>query len=298
VQEAEDPVCADSGTLAFAAAGILGLTHAMRRRESSALRWSGRPRSLRSRAAASASRRRRHGRTCARALARPARERDDGVYDRRQSALSGGASSVDKVPMLQYTEEERHRFAEFSELYLTCRCVLRQVFEESGMVASHGSYAWQDDQELLKRDPPVPDPAKHVILVTVQPHLYAASEQIGALSALYSREEVLLGPLVLARSAIEYCAHALWILEDPNEEAEARVARAFLDELRGARQALNQAAHQFGQESDVCTGSGSRYGRTSRVPRRACSSPRTRIPPINDGSCWVGRVSQATLSSS
>jgi hypothetical protein len=155
------------------------------------------------------------------------------------------------MPMLQYSEDERRRFGEFAALFLTCRGTLRQVFEETGMAAAPGSYAQADDRALLERVPPVSDRAAHAILTTVQPYLYAASEQIGALSALYSCDEVLLGPLVLARSAIEYCAHALWILGDPNQEVEARVARAFLDELHGAWQALRQAANQFGKDSDV-----------------------------------------------
>lgn len=153
--------------------------------------------------------------------------------------------------MLQYSEEERKRFGEFAALFLTCRATLRQVFEVTGMTPTEGSYAEADNRALLDRTPPVSARAEHAILATVQPYLYAASEQIGALSALYSCEEVLLGPLVLARSAIEYCAHALWILGDPDEAVDARVARAFLDELHGARQAVAQVANQFGKNSEV-----------------------------------------------
>jgi hypothetical protein len=90
---------------------------------------------------------------------------------------------------------------------------LRDINEEIQMRPPRRSLAAQDEQRLLVRDRPIPDPAKPIIAFTARTYLRAASEHIGGLAALYAYEEILLAPMVLARSAIEHCAHAIWIQE-------------------------------------------------------------------------------------
>ena len=153
--------------------------------------------------------------------------------------------------MLQYPDEHRARFADFVRLLLVCRNVLRVVMQETEMRPATDSAADIDIRTLSERTPAAHEIVPRLIPVTIETYLYAASEHIGALSALYEREEVLLGPLVLGRSAIEHCAHAIWILGSGHPEpVEGRVARALLDELHGARQALKQTAGLTGTESE------------------------------------------------
>jgi hypothetical protein len=52
---------------------------------------------------------------------------------------------------------------------------------------------------------------------TTQLYLHAASEHVGGLAALYTVEEVLLSPLVLARAAIENAAHTICILGEEHK---------------------------------------------------------------------------------
>lgn len=153
--------------------------------------------------------------------------------------------------MLQYSGEERERFADFASLLLMCRDVLRQVMEHTQMKPRPGSAADHDITALAGRSPEVHLRVPLLIPITTETYLYAASEQIGALAALYAREEVLIGPLVLGRSTIEHCAHALWILGNGRDEpVDGRVARALIDELSGAREARKQTEGLVGKDSD------------------------------------------------
>ena len=51
------------------------------------------------------------------------------------------AAYLGRVPMLQYSDEERERFATFASLLLICRDVLWQVMEQTQMQPSDGSAA-------------------------------------------------------------------------------------------------------------------------------------------------------------
>jgi hypothetical protein len=155
------------------------------------------------------------------------------------------------MPILQYTDEERERFADFASLLLICRGALRQVMEQTHMQPSDGSAAHDDIRALRIRRPEMHPRVPLLIPITTETYLYAASEHIGALAALFAREEVLIGPLVLGRCAIEHCAHTLWILGAGGDEpVDGRVARALIDELSGAREARKQTEGLAGEDSD------------------------------------------------
>jgi hypothetical protein len=97
-------------------------------------------------------------------------------------------------------------------------------------------------------------PAKPGLASAANLHLYAASEVVGGLVALYAGEEVLLSPLVLARSAIEHSAHTVWLLGDRATTPEERLARAFLEVIVGAEQAKMQAGRLTGRGGQTHTG--------------------------------------------
>jgi hypothetical protein len=123
------------------------------------------------------------------------------------SGRSGGcavrlAAYFGWVPMLQYSDEQRRRFADFASVLLICRNVLRQIMEQTAMRPRPGSAAAHDVKALAERRPAVHDLVPQLIPITTETYLYAASEQIGALSALYACEELLIGPLVLGRPTV------------------------------------------------------------------------------------------------
>jgi len=150
--------------------------------------------------------------------------------------------------LLPYTSEERERFAELAEIYLSCRAAFRDISTETQAQPVAGSRCERDKRELLAREPPVAETSEQLIPWTTQVYLYAASEHIGGLAALYQAEEVLLSPLVLARSAIENASHTIWILGSAEDSAEDRLARAFLETILGAEQAKMQAGRLRGKD--------------------------------------------------
>jgi hypothetical protein len=79
--------------------------------------------------------------------------------------------------------------------------------------------------------------------------LYAAAELIGGMSAMYTCNEVLFAPSVLARSTLEHCAHVFWVWGRPGDSTEHRMARVFLEELASAEFAKMNAGRLLGKNS-------------------------------------------------
>jgi hypothetical protein len=96
--------------------------------------------------------------------------------------------------MLPYSDADKLRFADFAELYLACRAAFRDISEQTQSRPKPGSYADRDQQSLLARQPPIAQTAERLITWVVQLYLYAASEHLGGLAALYAYEEVLVAP--------------------------------------------------------------------------------------------------------
>ncbi len=78
--------------------------------------------------------------------------------------------------------------------------------------------------------------------------MLAASEQFGGLAALYQAQEVLYSPANLARSLIEHCASAAWVLGADGEPVANRLARAYREELKSAEEAKKNAGRLLGKE--------------------------------------------------
>jgi hypothetical protein len=168
------------------------------------------------------------------------------------------------MPMLPYSDDNKARFADFAELYLACRAAFRDISEQTPSRPAPNSYADRDTQSLLARNPPIAQTAEHLIAWVVRLYLYAASEHIGGLAALYACEEVLVAPIVLARCALEHSAHAIWIIGDPNQDAQDRLARAFLEEIFGAEQAKMQAGRLLERSSEEHRRRTEHYGAVTR----------------------------------
>jgi hypothetical protein len=79
------------------------------------------------------------------------------------------------------------------------------------------------------------------------------SEQLGALSALYFCEEVLVPSPTCTRSALEYCAHVVWVLQRAGTEPfEQRLARASLEMLRSVEERKKVSCNLSGAKSPEC----------------------------------------------
>lgn len=152
--------------------------------------------------------------------------------------------------LLPYTSDEQDRFAELAEIYWACREAYRDLMTETSAKPIPGSRCASDLAELTARKPPVAEDSEGLIVWAVQLYLYAASEHIGSLSALYRANEVLIAPLVLGRAAIENSAHVIWILGSPDDGAEDRLARSFLEAIFGAEEAKKQSGRLRGKDDD------------------------------------------------
>lgn len=155
--------------------------------------------------------------------------------------------------VLPYSKDDSARFLELAQLYLLCRGAFRDMAAENRTLCADGSAADRDKAVLLAREPPVAATSERLISHMANLYLYAASEHIGGLAALYAGEEVLLAPLVLARCAIEHSAHTVWLLGDRATTPEDRLARAFLEVIVGAEQAKMQAGRLTGRGGQTHT---------------------------------------------
>lgn len=164
------------------------------------------------------------------------------------------------MPVLPYSDADKARFAEFAALYLACRQAFRELTEQTQSRPYPNSYAARDAQALLARDPPIAETSERLITWLVQLYLYAASEHLGGLGALYAQHEVLIAPLVVSRSVLEHSAHAIWIIGNANDDPQDRLARSFLEEVLGMQQAKVQAGR-------LLTKSSAEYQRRSELYR-------------------------------
>ncbi|MGA9875528.1 MAG: hypothetical protein WBQ21_06950 [Solirubrobacteraceae bacterium] len=146
-----------------------------------------------------------------------------------------------------YPDDQIKRFGEFAELFLRCRAAWREVTIETEGYPGPGSLAARDRQEVAEHLAPGRPRAALVIPSAVQRYMLAASEQFGGLAALYQAEEVLYSPANLARSLIEHCASAAWVLGTDGEPVANRLARAYREELKSAEEAKKNAGRLLGK---------------------------------------------------
>ena len=138
------------------------------------------------------------------------------------------------------------RLIELSALFLKCRDAFHEISDRYRWTPEPGSPAAEDAAKLPSPDPQVVEPhgetGYRLIAEVVQTFLLTSSGHLGALASLYASQEILFSPPLLIRAVIENCAHALWVLgDDPDEAADNRLARAYLEELVSAEEARKNA---------------------------------------------------------
>lgn len=111
---------------------------------------------------------------------------------------------------------------------------------------------------------------------------------MGGLAAFYGAQEVLFSPSAVARSVIEACASAAWVLGTNGEATENRLARAYREELKSAEEAKKNAGRLLGKEHPE-------YLRVAEdssgaVPKSTKSSPADGRPTRTVGGSCTGRA--------
>jgi hypothetical protein len=154
---------------------------------------------------------------------------------------------------VQFTSPEfSARLAELATLFIACRDAFHETADAYRWAPAQHSPAWADAAELPSPDPLLADPegesGHRLIAEVVQTFLLTASGHLGGLASLYSSAEILFSPALLTRAVIENCAHAVWVLgDDPEEPAENRLARCYLEELLSAEEAKKNFGRMHGK---------------------------------------------------
>jgi hypothetical protein len=147
-----------------------------------------------------------------------------------------------------YPERDAIRFTELAELFLRCREAWRRVTIETQGHPTSGSAASRDQHDVANRIAPGRGNAHLLIAAVIQRYMLAASEQFGGLAALYGAQEVLYAPSAIARSLLEHCAGAAWVLGLNDDPADTRLARAYREELKSAEEAKKNAGRLLGKQ--------------------------------------------------
>lgn len=153
-----------------------------------------------------------------------------------------------------FSESDAARFREFAELFAECRQAFRDTVNGTNEWRPNpGSIAAQDREAALRDDGQYAESNGGLPALVVIPFLFVASEQLGALGALYEREEVLVPSGACMRSALEHGAHVLWVLQRADiEPFEQRLARASLEMLRSVEERKIVVCNLFGDSSPEC----------------------------------------------
>jgi hypothetical protein len=138
------------------------------------------------------------------------------------------------------------RLVELAHLFVDCRASFFDTADQFHWIPEPGSAAARAAADLPSPDPEVDEPrgetGHRLIAEVVQTYLLTASGHLGGLASLYASGEVFFPPAALVRAVIENCAHAMWVIgSDPTENPEARLARAYLEELLSAEEAKKNA---------------------------------------------------------
>jgi hypothetical protein len=138
------------------------------------------------------------------------------------------------------------RLVELAHLFVDCRAAFFDTADQFHWTPEPGSAAAHAAAVLPSPDPTIREPrgetGHRLVAEVVQTYLLTASGHLGGLASLYASGEVFFPPAALVRAVIENCAHAMWVIgSDPTEEPEARLARAYLEELLSAVEAKKNA---------------------------------------------------------
>ncbi|WP_406230374.1 hypothetical protein [Nocardia sp. NBC_01009] len=122
----------------------------------------------------------------------------------------------------------RERLAELAALLHRCRDTYLRIDEDHHWMV-HPSSAAASDLAVFAGTVGVRD--DRLVVEAVATYLELAAAHCGGLAGLYDAGEIVASPWPLARSLLESCARAIWILgSDPSAEpAVNRLARAYID---------------------------------------------------------------------
>lgn len=158
----------------------------------------------------------------------------------------------------------RARLEELSEVFLECRSTFHRMQDRYQWAPAPGSPAAAAATALPSPDPRVCAPSgetgHRLIAEVVQVYLLTATSHLGALASLYRSQEIISSTPLLVRAIIENCAHALWVLGgDPDEPAENRLARAYLEELLSAEEEKKNRGRLRGKTDEGYVRARARY---------------------------------------
>ncbi len=162
------------------------------------------------------------------------------------------------MPFRPYDEADIARLDELAGLLRDFRAAFRDIVDSTGWIAAPGSAA-EHDQRVVAEDDLYVAGAEKKITKLLFFYLLAASEQIGGLAALYAAQEVVIPPAALIRSAIEHCAHTLWIVQHPDDLIQDRLARAYIEELFSAEATKLNSGLMLGKDDPRHRDEAARY---------------------------------------
>jgi hypothetical protein len=153
------------------------------------------------------------------------------------------------VPLGPLSKQDAKRIDGLATLLSACRVAFRDVVAATDWLPQPGSPAEKDSLDVASRAN-APERADIAITYVIHWLLFSASEQIGGLGALYAQQELFMAPAVMARSIVEHCAHIRWVLGDPAESVDARLARSYLELLRSDEELKKNSGRLLGRSSD------------------------------------------------
>ncbi|QEP06477.1 MULTISPECIES: hypothetical protein [unclassified Glutamicibacter] len=168
------------------------------------------------------------------------------------------------------------RLEELAQTLSACREAFHKTASEFHWEPAAGSGAAQAAMELPSPDPAIHKPSgetgHRLITEAIQIFLFNAAAHLGSWAALLRATEVVATPPLLLRAVIENCAHAVWVTgNDPTENPENRLARAYLEELISAEEAKKNAGRLHGKN-------GPTYTRTVDAYKKVKADIATRFP--------------------
>lgn len=144
------------------------------------------------------------------------------------------------------------RLGELAQTLAACRDAFHETANDFHWEPVAGSGAARAATALPSPDPAIASPTTEtghrLIAEAIQIFFFNSAAHMGSWAALLRAEEVVASPPLLLRAVIENCAHVIWVVgDDPTEDPEDRLARAYLEELKSAEEAKMNAGRLRGK---------------------------------------------------
>ena len=144
------------------------------------------------------------------------------------------------------------RLEELARTLTACRDAFHETANDFHWEPAAGSGAARAAATLPSPDPAIATPTTEtghrLIAEALQIFLFTSAAHLGSWAALLRAGGVIASPPLLLRAVIENCAHVVWVVgDDPAEDPEDRLARAYLEELKSAEEAKMNAGRLLGK---------------------------------------------------